>query len=284
MPLVLSVRVLHPERVAPHVYLDHAHRVAHSAPSMGASLIGWSSSQVSLVWDEEALDDALLFAMEVKKRVRGLIDLVFGLAAGDLETLTSSGNILLGYGPALQMAEVLADLAEAGQFLVHDGVEAVQRGDLRMYGEPVLFTYGDETCCALFLDLDDPWIRTPQTLVHPPPSTAESVPPNSESLRALVRRTIGTDSIDARIIERLSCRREQATGFEERIRASMWLSIANAECDEREASLLDATEALWLARSHGDRQGERASLVLLAKLYRAAGYVEFASALLSRAC
>lgn len=282
-------------------YLDRARSLCVRGEGVGGSLVAWSAAGLALGWDIDSIEDAVTFAASVgDEALSPERAWACGLAEGELESLSPDGQGILGWGPALLSAALLAEIARSGEVLVDGGVRALRAGRLSLLGARASADV-TESVRGWRLDLEQPWKRAPDDKVAPekpestdllgaPPVHMESkLPPDrsfaapQEALAARVRTlTHGAESaavLDSLAVLRRARAHAEGSPLSVRCRASLALALALSIAGRAEEALFEALDALARAREAHDAKATSACIALLAKLYAGAGHWDAATAL-----
>jgi len=150
-------------------FLANARDLMLRAKAFGATLCTWSWGALSFSFQVDDLEEAVGFVTGPDAR-KLAYRFGVGISQGSLELLTGDGEIELGWGPVLQKAMLLSQLAKPGEVLVDcdmlavHHVQLVTRGTRTSQGSPPLRAY--------LISVDDPFRaeaeRTVEHLVEPP--------------------------------------------------------------------------------------------------------------------
>jgi hypothetical protein len=150
-------------------FLANARDLMLRAKAFGATLCTWSWGALSFSFQVDDLEEAVGFVTGPDAR-KLTSRFGVGISQGSLELLSGDGEIELGWGPVLQKAMLLSQLAKPGEVLVDcdllavHHVQLVTRGTRTSQGTPPLRAY--------LIAVDDPFRaeaeRTVEHLVEPP--------------------------------------------------------------------------------------------------------------------
>lgn len=296
-------------------YLARARSLCVRGEALGGRLVAWGTSLLAMGWDIDSIEEAVLFAASIREEALS-VDRAWatGMAEGDLESLSPTGQGILGWGPGLMSAAALAQLASPGEVLVDDEVRSSSGGQLSLVGTREGVDVANPVR-GWRLDLDHPWKPqpAPQSTRLPVPQSApqstrlpvphqptpepvplvressesevrrahEPQPPADGALAARIRKLAhgaeGTGVIDA--LADLRRARARAEGAPARCQASLALAVMLSVAGRADEALLESLDALARAQETRDPRAVGACMALLAKLYAGAGLSDAAAAL-----
>ncbi len=178
-------------------FLLRARSLCVRGEALGARLVAWTGAGLSLAWDSDSIEEAILCATSVREE--GLVpDCAWscGVAEGELDPLAPDGQRMhLACGPALTAAASLARIARPGEVLVDGDLRALRAGQLTLIGARTATDVGQRVR-GWRLDLERPWKRgVLDAPMVPADSTDRYIFPPDESDVLLGRE--GTHVLDA---------------------------------------------------------------------------------------
>jgi hypothetical protein len=182
---------------SPDEFLLRARSLCARGEALGARLVAWTGAGLSLAWESDAIEEAILCAVSVREEVLAS-DRAWscGIAEGELEPLAPDGQRMhLACGPALTAAASLARIARPGAVLVDGDLRALRAGQLALLVARTATDAGRRVR-GWRLDLERPWKRgVLDESLAPADSTDRYIFPPEES-DVLIGRE-GTHILDA---------------------------------------------------------------------------------------
>jgi hypothetical protein len=284
-------------------YLSRARSLCVRGEALGGRLVAWGPALLAMGWDVDSIEEAVLFAASIREESLSVERAwAIGMAEGELESLSPTGQGILAWGPGLMAAASLAQLAAAGEVLVDDEVRSSSGGQLSLVGASVGArdsVEGDRSLRGWRLDLEHPWkvaaVQTPAPAVvgrsrpdaglnrpdPAPPDPALPRAPATGLLAARIRKLAlgaeGTAVLEA--LADLRRARARAEGATARCHASLALAVMLSIAGRADEALLESLDALARAQETRDPRAVGACMALLAKLYAGAGLTDAAAAL-----
>lgn len=166
-------------------YMLRARSMCARGEALGGRLVAWGASVLALAYDEDSMEEAVLFATSIREEALSL-DRAWacGVAEGELEALAPDGDRMhLAWGEALLNAASLARIAKAGEVLVDGDVRALRAGQLSLIGARAATDSGQRVR-GWRLDLEHPWKRVEPVAGRNPDVTDRFVLPRDAMLDA----------------------------------------------------------------------------------------------------
>ncbi len=116
--------------------------------ALGGRLVAWSAALFAIAWDDDSVEEAVLFATSISDRAV-TVERAWscGIAEGELEALAPDGQRMhLAWGEALLAAASLARIAKGGEVLVDGDVRALRAGQLSLVGARSSTDSGRSAC------------------------------------------------------------------------------------------------------------------------------------------
>ncbi len=265
MAIVLAVRSATFAEHEPSAYAHYARALCARAEARGAKLVALSPAVVAFGWEDELVDEAISLTIDATRDDGDYFNLSFGLSQGTLVPLFADAKGVaqsIAIGTPLSVAEALAEACGPRQLLVDGSADTLRRGELETIGEPAIIFLGSEQYLAHFCDLSQPWKSRP---------SARSGRRVHHALMSKVSALGGGDgAITEEVILALLAEKSRVNGLGA-VRASMALAIAYAQLGRGSQALIEAMDALAMARQDGVPRAKTACSALVLKLYASAG-------------
>jgi hypothetical protein len=267
-------------------YLARARAVCLRGEALGGKLVAWSAAVLALGYEVDLVEQAILLAASIREEsLTPERAWATGVAEGEVESLSPTGEGILAWGPALLAAASLAKMAKPGEVLVDASVASSRGGALAVLGVRQAGE-GPQATRGWRLDVEHPWRRSdaPEANTHPPAEvvhTVESETPPVDPLRTRIRNLVlGPENADALgALAELRRSLPRAEGGPARCQASLALALMLSLAGRPEEALLESLDALARAEESNDPKAVGACMALLAKLYAGAGHADAATAL-----
>ncbi len=259
MAIVLAVRSATFAEQEPAEYAQHLLGLCSLAEARGARRVAASAAVIAFAWEDGGIDEAISFTVDVAHHDGELLSLSFGLSQGSLVSLATSSGAAIAVGEPLSVAEALAETCGSKQLLVDGRVDAMRRGELSAVGEPAIIFLGSGQYVSYFCDLSRPWRG--RASVRPAGHTRDALMSKVATLGG------GDGAITAEVMLTLLAAKVRAKGGLDLVRASLALSLAYASVGQTADALVEAMEALAIARDERHAPAEAACNALLRKLF-----------------